>query len=59
MVAIPSKKFRTSDAKDLFHNDPEFKQAFNEAVQETIKIEILEKNNPFIFENDEDDDKND
>jgi len=60
ITSMPAKRFRTIDAKDMFHNNPEFKQAFNEAVQETIKIEILEKNNPFIFENDdEDDDKND
>lgn len=43
LIALPDKKFRTKDAKDLYDNDGNFKKMFDEEVQNTIKVEILDK----------------
>lgn len=46
--SMPQTKFRTKEAKDLYLNDQTFKTAFDEAVKETIKIELIDKNTSLI-----------
>lgn len=43
LISLPEKKFRTKDARSLYYSDPEFKEAYDEAVKETIQTEILDK----------------
>jgi len=43
LVSLPEKKFRTKDAQKLYNEDPEFKTAYDEAVKETIQIEIIDR----------------
>lgn len=50
LVSLPDKKFRTKDAPDLYKNDEEFRKAFNEAKTEAIQTEIIDKYNPKIEE---------
>jgi hypothetical protein len=43
LVSLPEKKFRTKDAHTLYNEDAEFKEAYDEAVKETIQTEIIDK----------------
>ena len=43
LVSLPEKKFRTKDAQSLYKDDPEFREAYDEAVKETIQIELIDK----------------
>lgn len=40
----PNIKFRTKDAENKYNTDNEFKKIFDEAIEECIKVEIIEKN---------------
>ena len=53
LISLPDKKFRTKDAPSLYKEDVVFKEAFDKAAKETIEIEIINKYN---IEIDEDDD---
>lgn len=44
----PEKKTRTKDSEDLYNTDHVFKEAFDKAVQETLKTEIVDKYNPIL-----------
>lgn len=46
--SLPNKKFRTKDAKNMYDNDSEFKQAFDESVKECIDTELVNKFNSMI-----------
>jgi len=48
LVNMPEKKFRTKDAESLYLAEKDFKEKFDEAVKETIQIEIIDKYNPVI-----------
>jgi len=48
LVSYPDKKFRTKDAPDLYNNDEEFRVAFDAAVKEAIQTDIIDKYNPEI-----------
>lgn len=48
LVSFPDKKFRTKDAPSLYKDDLEFQTAFDAAVKEAIKNEIIEKYNPEV-----------
>ena len=48
LVSLPDKKFRTKDARHMYNNDAEFKQAYDAAVKEAIQTEIIDKYNPEI-----------
>jgi len=48
LVNYPEKKFRTKDAEVMYNTDDEFKQKFDEAANEAIQVEIIEKYNPDI-----------
>jgi RecA/RadA recombinase len=43
LINLPQKKFRTKDAEDLYNSDEEFKNAFDTALDDAIRIEIVEK----------------
>lgn len=43
LVSLPEKKFRTKDAHNLYKTDTEFKEAYDEAVKETIQTEIIDR----------------
>jgi RecA/RadA recombinase len=43
LVSTPHKKFRTKDAFELYTTDEEFKNAFDEALNESIDTEIIQK----------------
>lgn len=43
LIDKPEKKFRTRDAENLYNTDPEFKEAFDKVVKETIQTEIIDK----------------
>jgi RecA/RadA recombinase len=43
LVSLPDKKFRTKEAPAFYLNEPEFKEAWDEAVKETIQTEIIDK----------------
>jgi RecA/RadA recombinase len=43
LITLPEKKFRTKEAHNLYKTDEEFKKAYDDAVKETIKIEIIDK----------------
>ena len=43
LIDLPNKKFRTVDAQQLYKDEPIFKEAWDKAVSETIKSEIVEK----------------
>lgn len=45
LVSLPDKKFRTKDALTLYNSDSKFKEFFDQAVQEAIKVDIIEKYN--------------
>ena len=42
----PEKKLRTKDAEILYNEDEKFKAAFDDAVEEAIQTEIIDKYNP-------------
>jgi len=44
LITLPSKKFRTLDAENLYKDDQVFKQTFDEVVKDTIQKEIVDKN---------------
>jgi len=46
LTTLPEKKFRVKDAKTTYDTDPEFKEAWDKLVVETIKTEIVDKYNP-------------
>jgi len=48
LANYPEKKTRTKDAEDLYNTDHVFKEAFDKAVQETLKTEIVDKYNPIL-----------
>jgi len=48
LVALPDKKFRTKDAPNLYKTDIGFQKAYDAAVKEAIKTEIIDKYNPDI-----------
>lgn len=45
---LPQKKSRTKDMPELYNTDSIFKEAFDKAVEETIKTEIIDKYNPSL-----------
>jgi len=50
LVTLPNKKFRTKDAEELYKTDEEFKEKFDECIEEAINIDIIEKNSINIQE---------
>ena len=50
LTSAPDKKFRTKDAPKLYREDKEFRDIFNAEAKEAIQIEIIEKYNPEIIE---------
>lgn len=46
LISLPDKKFRTKDAPQLYKTDKDFRSAFDSAVEEAIKTEIVDKYNP-------------
>jgi hypothetical protein len=44
LIDLPEKKFRTKDAHELYRTDLEFKEAYDNAVKETVQTEIIDKN---------------
>lgn len=48
LVSYPDKKFRRKDAKNLYHEDVGFQKAWDGAVEEAMKTEIVEKYNPEV-----------
>ena len=48
LADLPNVKIRTKDAEDTYNTNPTFKEAYDNAVKETIKTEIIEKFNPII-----------
>ena len=46
--SLPNMKFRTKEAKDLYLKDQVFKTAFDEAIRETIQIELIDRNTCLI-----------
>ena len=40
LKSYPTKKFRTKDARSIYESDLSFKQAFDEAVKEALKVVI-------------------
>ncbi len=45
LVNLPEVKFRTKEALNMYESDPKFKEAFDEAANDAIKIDIIEKYN--------------
>lgn len=45
---LPNVKIRTKDAEETYKENSLFKEAFDKAVQETLKTEIAEKFNPIL-----------
>jgi RecA/RadA recombinase len=43
LVSYPEKKYRTKEAHSLYKSDPEFKEAWDASVKETIQTEIIDK----------------
>jgi len=43
LVDLPEKKFRTKEAYTIYTSDPEFREAYDKAVKETIQTEIIDK----------------
>lgn len=43
LLDLPEKKFRTKEANQKYKTDPEFKEAFDNAVKETLQTEIIDK----------------
>jgi hypothetical protein len=50
LMNTPEKKFRTKDAENMYEKDEGFKLAFDELVKDAIKIDIVEKHNPNLYE---------
>ena len=50
LISTPEKKFRTKDAPKMYNEDKEFRDIFNAAAKEAIKIEIIDKYNSEIIE---------
>ena len=46
--SLPTEKFRTKDAKNMYTTNKDFKLAFDEAIKETIKTELIDKNTSLI-----------
>lgn len=53
LISLPEKKFRTKDAPALYKEDAEFREAFDKAAKEAIDIEIINKYNVEIDEDDD------
>jgi RecA/RadA recombinase len=45
LINLPESKFRTKEAINLYKTDKKFKEAFDEAASDAIKIDIIEKYN--------------
>ena len=45
---LPNVKMRTKDSEETYNTNPLFKEAFDKAVQETLKTEIVDKYNPSL-----------
>jgi len=43
LLNYPTKKFRTKDAPKLYNEDPDFQKAFDEAITEAIKEQIIKQ----------------
>lgn len=48
LVSMPDKKFRTKDVPNIYKTDMDFQKAYDTAVKEAIKTEIIEKYNPDV-----------
>ncbi|HUU87759.1 MAG TPA: ATPase domain-containing protein [Candidatus Glassbacteria bacterium] len=48
LVSLPDKKFRTKDAPNLYKTDVDFQKAYDAAVKEAIRTEIIDKYNPEV-----------
>ena len=46
LVNLPTQKLRTKDAEVLYREDQKFREAWDEALDDAIKIDIIEKYNP-------------
>ena len=46
LINLPEQKMRTKDAELLYKENDKFKEAWDEAVDDAIKIDIQEKYNP-------------
>lgn len=49
LVEVPEKKFRTKDAEELYKNDLDFKNKFDEVSKKAIQEDIIEKYNNLQF----------
>ena len=45
LINAPEKKFRTKEAKHLYDTDPVFKGMFDEAVKQSIKVNLIDRYN--------------
>ena len=45
LKAYPEKKFRTKDAKTLYDENEDFREAFDKAAKEAIQVDIIDKYN--------------
>jgi RecA/RadA recombinase len=52
LVNLPEKKFRTKDAEHLYETDPEFVDAFDDAVSDAIQTDYIDKYDPKIKRDD-------
>ncbi|MCK5602493.1 hypothetical protein KAR91_11500 [Candidatus Pacearchaeota archaeon] len=48
LINFPEKKIRTNKAEKEYHENPKFKEKFDEAAKEAIQTEIINKYNPDI-----------
>ena len=46
LVALPEVKFRTKDAPQIYKENEQFRKAFDDQLQEALKIEIIDKYKP-------------
>lgn len=52
LIVAPDKKFRSKDASKLYKEDKEFHDLFDAEAKKAIQIEIIDKYNPVIKEDD-------
>jgi len=52
LISLPDKKFRIKDAPKLYKEDKEFHDTFDTEAKNAIQIEIIDKYNPVIEEDD-------
>jgi RecA/RadA recombinase len=48
LINRPKMNFYRKNAETMYKTDPDFKEAFDEAVDDTLKTELIDKNNPNI-----------